>query len=93
MRLVVSTGPLAGRALAVERRLVVGRDEGCDLVLEEDEKVSRRHCAFSPNPDGTLTLEDLGSSNGTFLRLGAPSFVDNGDQFLIGRQLVRVELS
>ena len=40
-----------------------------------------------------LMLRDLGSSNGTFLRLGAPSFVDNGDQFLIGRQLVRVELS
>jgi len=37
-------------------------------------------------------VRDLGSSNGTFLRLTAPAFVDNGDQFLIGRQLVRVEL-
>ena len=39
-----------------------------------------------------LMIRDVGSSNGTFLRLSAPSFVDNGDQFLIGRQLVRVEL-
>jgi hypothetical protein len=34
----------------------------------------------------------LGSSNGTFVRLGAPAFVDNGDQYLIGRQLLRMEL-
>ena len=51
MRLVVTTGAPAGRALEIERRLVVGRDEGCDLVLEDDEKASRRHCAFSPNPE------------------------------------------
>ncbi len=38
-------------------------------------------------------MKDLGSSNGTFLRLAAPAFVDNGDQFLIGRQLVRVEMA
>jgi hypothetical protein len=37
-------------------------------------------------------VKDLGSSNGTFLRLTAPAFVENGDQFLIGRQLVRVEM-
>ena len=30
--------------------------------------------------------------NGTFVRLGAPSFVEQGDQYLIGRQLLRVEL-
>ncbi len=37
-------------------------------------------------------VRDLGSSNGTFVRLVAPTFVDNGDQFLVGRELVRVEL-
>jgi hypothetical protein len=34
----------------------------------------------------------VGSSNGTFLRIGAPTFVEHGDQFLVGRELVRVEI-
>ena len=94
MRLVVTSGSQAGRALDVERRLVVGRDEGCDLVLEEDEKVSRRHCAFSPNPDGTLTVEDMGSSNGTFVageRLAAPAVLRGGEEVRVGSTLIRAE--
>ncbi|MEN9799967.1 MAG: hypothetical protein RL653_3664, partial [Pseudomonadota bacterium] len=34
---------------------------------------------------------DLGSSNGTFVRLAGPVLVDGGDQLLVGRQLLRVE--
>ena len=37
-------------------------------------------------------MKDVGSSNGTFLRLAAPTFVENGDQFLVGRELLRVEI-
>jgi len=94
MRLVVSTGSLTGRTLEVERRLVVGRDEGCELVLEDDEKVSRRHCAFSPNPDGTLTVEDLGSSNGTFVggeRISAPVVLRGGEEVRVGSTVLRAE--
>jgi pSer/pThr/pTyr-binding forkhead associated (FHA) protein len=39
-----------------------------------------------------LRVRDVGSSNGTFIRLTGPVFVDNGDHFLIGRQLLRVEI-
>lgn len=93
MRIVVSNGPAAGHALEVERRLVVGRDEGCDLVLE-DEKVSRRHCALAPNPDGTVTLADLGSSNGTFVRgerISAPVVLRGGEEVRVGSTLLRAE--
>lgn len=69
----------------------IGRENG-DITFPSDGFVSGRHAVLQVTPD-RLLLRDLGSSNGTFLRLGAPSFVDNGDQFLIGRQLVRVELS
>ncbi len=37
-------------------------------------------------------VRDVGSSNGTFIRLTGPTFVDNGDHFLMGRQLLRVEI-
>jgi pSer/pThr/pTyr-binding forkhead associated (FHA) protein len=69
----------------------IGRENG-DITFPSDGFVSGRHAVMQVAPE-RLLLRDLGSSNGTFLRLGAPSFVDNGDQFLIGRQLVRVELS
>jgi pSer/pThr/pTyr-binding forkhead associated (FHA) protein len=69
----------------------IGRENG-DITFPSDGFVSGRHAMLQVTPEN-LVLRDLGSSNGTFLRLGAPSFVDNGDQFLIGRQLVRVEMS
>lgn len=69
----------------------IGRENG-DITFPTDGFVSGRHATVQVMADRIL-LRDMGSSNGTFLRLGAPSFVDNGDQFLIGRQLVRVELS
>jgi hypothetical protein len=69
----------------------LGRENG-DITFPTDGFVSGRHAQVQVSADRIL-LRDMGSSNGTFLRLAAPAFVENGDQFLIGRQLVRVELS
>lgn len=69
----------------------IGREVG-DITFPSDGFVSGRHAVINVTTD-RIMLRDLGSSNGTFLRLSAPTFVDNGDQFLIGRQLVRVELT
>jgi hypothetical protein len=46
--------------------LVVGRDPGCGLVLD-DRRVSRQHARIAPR-GGFLVLADLGSTNGTYLR-------------------------
>ena len=69
---------------------LLGRENG-DITFPTDGFVSGRHAVLHVAQDHLL-IRDVGSSNGTFLKLNAPSFVDNGDQFLIGRQLVRVEL-
>jgi pSer/pThr/pTyr-binding forkhead associated (FHA) protein len=91
-QLVISEGKEAGREFEFDQAsVVIGRTAECDVILYEA-GVSRKHARIGVEGPGFF-IEDLGSSNGTFLRLGAPSFVDNGDQFLIGRQLVRVELS
>ncbi len=45
-------------------RVIVGRDEGCDLRLP-DRLVSRRHAIFSRTDSGSLAIRDLNSSNGT----------------------------
>lgn len=48
--------------------LVIGRREGrCDVVLNSA-VVSKRHARIVSEPDGTVGLQDLGSTNGTHLR-------------------------
>jgi FHA domain len=84
-------GLSGGAALLKDGDNLVGRETG-DITFPTDGFVSGRHAMIHVGPD-RVVLRDLGSSNGTFLRLGAPAFVENGDQFLIGRQLVRVEMA
>src|SRR5262249_56291957 len=62
--LVFADGPFAGRRVEVEHELVLGRED-VD-VLVEDPEVSRRHASVRP-VDGGLEIDDLGSSNGTFV--------------------------
>jgi FtsP/CotA-like multicopper oxidase with cupredoxin domain/pSer/pThr/pTyr-binding forkhead associated (FHA) protein len=57
-------GPGAGEVHDVDRELVIGR-EGADIIVL-DAEVSRRHAIVRPVAAG-VELEDLGSSNGTFI--------------------------
>ena len=56
--------PMAGREVVVSAGMVVGRT-GSDIELADPE-VSRRHASFR-SVDGGIAVEDLGSSNGTFV--------------------------
>ncbi|HHH28722.1 MAG TPA: FHA domain-containing protein, partial [Polyangiaceae bacterium] len=75
--------------------LVAGRDDGCDLTIDEP-KISRRHFAVRRN-GSILTLEDLDSTNGTKLNgvtlRGAQRRVVSGDVISIGRTLITVAAS
>jgi hypothetical protein len=67
----------------------LGRERG-DVVFPEDGYVSGLHCRLSW--DGRkLFLTDLGSSNGTFMRV-AEAELRSGDVLLMGQQLFRVSL-
>ena len=55
---------MTGASSRVAPGTTVGR-EGCDIVLADPE-VSRRHAAFR-QVDGGIGIEDLGSTNGTFV--------------------------
>jgi pSer/pThr/pTyr-binding forkhead associated (FHA) protein len=84
-------GGMRGAAFPLkEGENLLGREVG-DLTFPTDGFVSGRHALLTVRQE-RLVVRDVGSSNGTFVRVIAPSFVEHGDQFLIGRQLLRVEL-
>ncbi len=64
-----------------EDRLVIGRDESCDLCLK-DRQVSRRHAVIQRQGEGYV-IRDAGSRNGTFLNgnlLTSPRPLQDGDE-------------
>ena len=70
--------------------LTIGKNCDCDLIIADDEYISRQH-AHLYRSDGQVLLQDLGSSNGTFLRVKKPVALEIGDEFLIGTHLIRFE--
>jgi len=73
-----------------DEEIILGREEG-DLVFSDDAFLSRRHAAIAW--DGRrAVLTDLGSSNGTFIRLLGPYPIKHGEHLRMGDQLFRVEL-
>jgi pSer/pThr/pTyr-binding forkhead associated (FHA) protein len=72
------------------RRIVVGRSSDLDMVLVE-EMVSRRHAQISMQ-NNVITIEDLGSTNGTFVN-GEKiqrATLREGDRVLIGTSILKV---
>ena len=69
---------------------VLGREDG-DVVFRDDEFLSRRHATLRWQ-GGQCVLEDLKSSNGTFIRLRGPQPLEHGDTLRMGDQMFRLEL-
>jgi pSer/pThr/pTyr-binding forkhead associated (FHA) protein len=69
--------------------LVLGREEG-DVTFPDDEFMSRRHAAVK-RVGPRYKLEDLASSNGTFVRVRSDRELKAGDVVRVGDQLLRFE--
>jgi pSer/pThr/pTyr-binding forkhead associated (FHA) protein len=80
-----------GNAFPVpEAGVHLGRERG-DVLFPEDGYVSGLHCRLAwENGRGLLT--DLGSSNGTFVRIKEETEVRSGDVLLMGQQLFRITM-
>jgi pSer/pThr/pTyr-binding forkhead associated (FHA) protein len=89
----VVAGPAAGQRLEAGASLVIGRSEEGAGALGGDPELSRRHAQISPLPGGRLLLEDLGSTNGTWVngaRIPAPTLLAPGDEVAVGGSVLRV---
>jgi pSer/pThr/pTyr-binding forkhead associated (FHA) protein len=67
---------------------------GCAVNLGEDAYLSQAHAEIHVEGDGTVRLRDLGSANGTFVRLPprAERELRDGDLVRVGRQVLRVSV-
>jgi pSer/pThr/pTyr-binding forkhead associated (FHA) protein len=80
-----------GNAFPVPKAgLHLGRERG-DVLFPEDGYVSGLHCRLGVANDNTISLTDLGSSNGSFVRLREEHQVSSGDILLMGQQLFRID--
>ncbi len=71
--------------------LTFGR--GADLSFPADTLLSRRHARVFYNPSGGLSLEDLNSRNGTYVRVRKEADLRNGDHLLVGQIHFRFEVA
>src|SRR5215469_6646400 len=90
-RLRVVSGPAAGRTVDVEEEVVIGREDA-DLDID-DLELSRRHAVVRRFAN-RLQVEDLGSTNGTFVdgnRIAEPTLLGGGAEIKIGTTVLVVE--
>jgi hypothetical protein len=88
---VVQPAELAGTVYPLGDELTVGRAAGCQITLD-DTYASQLHARIFMRDD-QLYVEDLGSTNGTYLnrrKVSAPMVVSHGDQIQIGSTVMEV---
>lgn len=105
-KLVIERGRSAGKSFLInDAEAHIGRwdaDGGIfpDIDLDADDpeaKVSRRHARLLRRPDGYF-IEDLGSTNGTFVNRGrrllpgAPQPLQDGDELIVGKTFLRLHV-
>jgi len=92
-KLVVTEGPLTGRTIELNGRpLLIGRAQDADLILEDD-YASGRHARLFPQGSRWF-LEDLGSTNGTFVegnQLTRTMPIDPGTGVRIGKTVMELK--
>jgi hypothetical protein len=95
MWLIMPAPDGSSQPLEIRDDMLIGRAEECDLVISDD-RISRRHAFLSVNRDGSLMLQDLESSNGTWLngrRITAAALLREGDSVRFGDTITSVSTS
>lgn len=89
LQLVMRTGPNPGETFSLTgNEIYIGRDVNNDIVIS-DQEVSRKHARISMQAGGYV-LEDLGSTNGTYVngqRLMGPHVMRPGETIMLGENV------
>lgn len=90
--LEIVEGPQAGRQVPLDTVVDVGREPSLPIHLDEDTQVSRRHARIVAQ-GGQVSVEDLGSTNGTYVNdqpISAPRSLNPGDKIRIGLTVIEL---
>jgi len=95
VKLVVTTGKLAGKKIPISRqKFVIGRETDCHLQPQSS-LISRRHCTILVE-EGSVVIEDHGSTNGTYVdgeRIQGRKELKNGTLLRVGTLEFEVQLA
>jgi hypothetical protein len=77
----------AGRTFPIGEEVTVGRAAGCAISRPDDTYVSTLHARVFRTPEGEVKVEDLGSTNGTYVnraKVGNAIVLQRGDRLQVG---------
>src|SRR3954454_2912091 len=90
--LEIVEGADAGRQVPVETVVDIGREPSLPIHLDHDTQVSRRHARVT-NQSGSAVVEDLGSTNGTYVNeqpIHSPRALNPGDRIRVGLTVIEL---
>ena len=90
---IVEPAQRRGSSYELGQELKLGRSSDCHISLSEDSFVSQAHARLY-RQGGKVWLEDLGSTNGTYLnsaKVSAPAVLHRGDRIQLGRTVIEVK--
>ena len=93
--LVATDGQASGKRFKLSGTMTIGREMSCNIPLANDQTISRNHAEVLCSPDGSYTVADKGSSNGTFVnstRVTGSAQLAAGDTLVVGAQRFRIEV-
>lgn len=96
LRLKVASGNAAGTVIEVEDELVIGRQAAGHGSLGNDIEISRQHARITRDADGRYLIEDLNSTNGTYVNgrlVDGPTSLETGDRIEVGASALIVQVS
>jgi EmrB/QacA subfamily drug resistance transporter len=93
-KLQINAGPAAGTTIELVGAMIIGR-EGADIAVEGDTEMSRRHALLRVE-GGRVLVEDLGSTNGTYVgdrRITSPVWLDSDTELKLGLSRMTVRFA
>jgi pSer/pThr/pTyr-binding forkhead associated (FHA) protein len=90
--LLILSENFLGKSFILDKKVtVVGRDETCDIIID-DPLISKKHCIITLSDEGYYHIEDLDSTNSTYLNgklLKKTVHISYGDRIIIGDTILR----
>lgn len=89
LELVVTRDQGRDQVLPLHTRTTIGKSSECDIRIADDPYLSQQHAQIEVAGDRVF-LEDMGSSNGSFVRAAGPILLRPGDQLILGSTVIRL---